>query len=325
MNKYRLIRCALCNEEKGRTLVATNDPYLNRKDLFEVIECQKCGLVRTRNLPFPDDLSTWYNQHYGWYNQHYGRVHTGSSKDIPAPLSNPSPSLLKKWVLGPLEKILRTDYAQFATSRISPQGRILEVGCGAGHILLVLKKQGADVQGIEPHSGLAETARQRGLVIHNSHFEDWNGFSTPFDQIIFSFTLEQIEDPVNALSLARKYLAPGGAITILCPNLNSITRFLFRKNWMMWHVPYHKYYFSQKTIKRVLDQVGLKVVSLKTDWRMDAEMESVRIAWNRACRKQVIPFPSQPKKLILLALGLIFLPFKWIRMGNMLYVVATPK
>ena len=185
-------------------------------------------------------------------------------------------------------------------------GEILEVGCGIGNIIFALKEQGADVQGIEPHPGLAETARKRGLIIHNSYFENWNEYSTLFDQIIFSFTLEQIEDPVNALKLARKYLSPGGTITILCPNLNTICRFMFRKNWFMWHLPYHKYYFSPKTMNTVLHQAGLKISSLKTDFRMDAEMESLRIIWGRICGKKVISFPHRPHKLIMLALGLFF-------------------
>ena len=317
MNNYRLTRCALCDQELGRALFSANDPYLDRADQFNVIECEGCGLVRTRNLPHQDDLSTWYDQHYA-------RFHSGSSEVAPAPPANPSPSLLKKWVLGPLKKILRIDYPPFVISHISPQGRILEVGCGTGDILLALKEKGAEVQGIEPHSDLAAIARKRGLVIHNSYFEDWDNFSTPFDQIIFSFTLEQIEDPVNALRLSRKYLTPNGKITILCPNLNAITRFLFRGNWFMWHLPYHKYFFSPKTMTKVLDHVGLKAVSLKTDLRMDAEMESTWITWNRLCGKEVIPFYTRPKKLILLGLALLCLPFKWVGMGNMLHVVATP-
>ncbi len=315
---FRLTRCALCHEETGQTLVSTNDPYLDREELFEVIKCRKCGLVRTRNLPFQEDLSVWYDQHYG-------QVHIGSPQQKSTPPSNASPSFLKKWVLGPLKRTLRTEYAQFAVSRILPQGKILEVGCGVGQILQALKEQGAEVEGIEPHSGLAEAARQKGLLIHNSHFENWKEFSAPFDQIIFSFTLEQIEDPVNALKQARKYLAPGGTITILCPNLNAITRFLFFKSWLMWHLPYHKYYFSPNTMKKVLNHVGLKAVLLKTDWRMDSAMESLRITWNRLCGKQVVPFSGRSSKLVLLVLGLLLLPFKWIGMGNVLHVVATPE
>ena len=315
---YRLTRCALCQAEKGRTLISTHDPYVEKEGSFEVVECQQCGLARTRNLPFPEDLSTWYDQHYG-------QANTGSPQEEPTPPSNPSPSFLKKWVMGPLKKILRVDYTQFAIPRISPRGRILEVGCGIGHILHALKEQGAEVEGIEPHPGLAEAARKRGLVIHNSFFEDWTGFSKPFDQILFSFTLEQIEDPVNALNLARKYLTPDGTITILCPNLNSIARSLFQKNWFMWHLPYHKYYFSTKTMEKALNQVGLKVVSMKTDWRMDAELESVRITWSRLNGKQVVPFSGSPPKLIFLLLGMTLTPFKWLGLGNMLFVVATPK
>lgn len=217
------------------------------------------------------------------------------------------------------------DYTQFAISRIIARGRILEVGCGVGHILLALKEQGAEVEGIEPHPGLAETARQKGMLIHCSHFESWKDYSKPFDQIIFSFTLEQIEDPVNALKLAREYLDSNGTITILCPNLNCITRYLFGKNWMMWHLPYHKYHFSTKSMRKVLEHVGLKAVSLETDWRMDAVMESVRIAWNSIIGNPVTPFSGQPRKILLLTLGFIFLPFKWIGLGNMLHVVATPK
>jgi len=326
MSDYRWTRCALCNEEKGKTLISTNDPYLDRKDLFEVIECRGCGLVRTRNLPLPEDLSTWYDQHYGRVHEESADKECTQEEPVPSepatPSLQPEPSFLKKRVLGPLKRIFRLDYAQFAVSRVAPRGRILEVGCGVGNILFALKEQGADVEGIEPCSGLAEAARKRGLTVHDVHFEKWNASSAPFDQILFSYTLEQIEDPVNALRLAKKYLAPGGKIVILCPNLKTISRFLFRKNWFKWHLPYHKYFFTPRTMKKVLNEVGFKDIQMATDWRLDAEMESARIFWNRFRGNTVIPFPEKYSKLVMMGMAMILSPFKFLGLGNLLHVVA---
>jgi SAM-dependent methyltransferase len=321
MTEYRWTRCSLCQEEKGKTLITSRDPYLDRKDQFEVIECRRCGLARTRNLPQPEDLSTWYDQHYGRVHEEPAREEPTQEEPTP-PSSPPEHSFLRRRVLGPLKRLLRLDYAQFAVSRVAPRGRILEVGCGVGNILFALKEQGADVEGIEPHSGLAEAARKRGLTVHDVHFENWNHTSAPFDQILFSYTLEQIEDPVNALRLAKKYLAPGGKVIILCPNLNAISRYLFRGNWFMWHLPYHKYFFTPQTMKKVLTEVGFRDIQLATDWRLDAEMESARIIWNRFRGNTVIPFPEKYSKLVMMGMAMVLSPFRWLGLGNRLHVVA---
>lgn len=44
------------------------------------------------------------------------------------------------------------------------QGRILDVGAGAGRHALALQQQGKDVQGLVPSAGAVEVARQRGVT-----------------------------------------------------------------------------------------------------------------------------------------------------------------
>ncbi len=320
MNEYRYTTCAFCDETKGETLIKTSDHFLDREGAFQVLRCKGCGLVRTRNLPQPDDLDSWYRDHYGAFHE--------TKEDTPAPSpkkKNPVKELLKKLGLSALLSLLRVNYNKYAVASVPPEGKILEVGCGTGNIILPLKEMGADVVGVEPGPSLVEQAKQSGLEVYCTPFENFSWDGKKFDQILFSFTLEHIENPKKALEQAHSLLQPDGKLHILCPNFKSIERHLFGGNWFCWHLPYHKYFFSEGTLTQLLNTTGFKVLQKKTDFRMDAVIQSFRISWHHIIRRQKPGFPTNPHFFLMMFSAIFFLPFKFLGMGNLLHIVATPK
>ncbi|WP_330323314.1 class I SAM-dependent methyltransferase [Streptomyces anulatus] len=61
-----------------------------------------------------------------------------------------------------------TDQAAFARCR----GRVLDIGCGAGRHAVHLMKAGHDVLGVEPSSGAARVARERGVTVIEQTLEN---------------------------------------------------------------------------------------------------------------------------------------------------------
>ncbi|MCX5892934.1 MAG: hypothetical protein NTW80_08200, partial [Deltaproteobacteria bacterium] len=49
---------------------------------------------------------------------------------------------------------------------------------------------------------------------------------------------------------------PGGEVWISCPNAESLWRRVFGRGWINWHVPYHLWHFSPRTLETVLGRAG---------------------------------------------------------------------
>ena len=102
-----------------------------------------------------------------------------------------------------------------------PDGfRILEVGCGSGNVLRVLKAVAAgrgSVEGLEVSEPAAAAARARtGLPITNGHLADLHAPES-YDIIAAFDVLEHIRDEHAALSEMRARLKPGGRLILTVP------------------------------------------------------------------------------------------------------------
>jgi SAM-dependent methyltransferase len=108
--------------------------------------------------------------------------------------------------------VATTDTADFAASRIAPGSKILEVGCGPGHVGLELAARGFDITGIEADEESAGLARRSGL---NVVLTDWLGYKDEaVDAVVFTRSLHHMHSLDAALLHARELLRPGGALLI---------------------------------------------------------------------------------------------------------------
>ena len=98
---------------------------------------------------------------------------------------------------------------------LAPGFRILEVGCGSGNVLRVLKSSAAGrgwVEGLEVSAAAAEVAHQRtGLTITNGHLADLAA-PEPYDIIAAFDVLEHIRDDAGVLSQMRERLKELGSV-----------------------------------------------------------------------------------------------------------------
>ncbi|HEY9710411.1 MAG TPA: class I SAM-dependent methyltransferase [Oculatellaceae cyanobacterium] len=92
-----------------------------------------------------------------------------------------------------------------------PNERILDLGCGTGHLTQEITKQGAIAIGIDKAPTMIEQARKNYPNLHfevadatNFHFEE------PFDAVFSNATLHWIKEPERVISCIWKALKPGG-------------------------------------------------------------------------------------------------------------------
>lgn len=95
---------------------------------------------------------------------------------------------------------------------LPPRGalRILEVGCGPGHLARRLLDGGAQVTAIDVDEEQARAARERGVAAIVSDFLSFEG--SGFDALLFTRSLHHISPLAEAIDKMRALLQPGGLI-----------------------------------------------------------------------------------------------------------------
>ena len=102
--------------------------------------------------------------------------------------------------------------------------RVLEAGCGVGAQTITLAKNSpeARITSIDISESSVTQARKRTEAqgISNVHFQQGDIFDLPFgpesfDHVFVCFVLEHLPKPVEALSVLKKLLKPGGTMTVI--------------------------------------------------------------------------------------------------------------
>jgi SAM-dependent methyltransferase len=137
-----------------------------------------------------------------------------------------------------------------------PDGlRILEVGCGSGNVLRVLKRSAAGrgrLEGLELSGPAAEAARARtGLHVTEGYLADLAP-SEPFDVVAAFDVLEHISDEAGVLREMRTRMQDSGRLILTVPAHPNL--------WSAFDVASeHMRRYSPVSLTRALNTAGFKV------------------------------------------------------------------
>jgi SAM-dependent methyltransferase len=146
-----------------------------------------------------------------------------------------------------------------ALSGIIP-GRLLDVGCGTGDFLRLLKSRGWDVAGLETSGEARARASEAGIEVSGGELEDAHWAPASFDAVTFWHVLEHLPRPTAALARARELLADRGVLIVEVPNASSPAFRLFGERWYHCDVPRHLQHFTPATLGDLLSRAGFDVV-----------------------------------------------------------------
>lgn len=134
---------------------------------------------------------------------------------------------------------------------LPPDARILEVGCGTGHNVLMLRQFGT-VDAVEiDEDARAVAAKRLGQAIGNAPLPDLPGIADgTYDLIAILDVLEHVEADREALVSIAKKLKPGGHILITVP----------AHPWM-WSAHdvanHHHRRYTKRSLAKVIGAAGL--------------------------------------------------------------------
>ncbi len=94
-----------------------------------------------------------------------------------------------------------------------PGAQVVDVGCGTGIVARQFQAAGAAVLGVDPDARMAGLARQRGLEVEVTKFEDWDPAGRAFDAVIAGQAWHWV-DPVAGAAKAAQALRPGGLLAV---------------------------------------------------------------------------------------------------------------
>jgi len=155
------------------------------------------------------------------------------------------------WWFAARRKILAD---QIERMELPEQARILEVGCGTGGNLPMLRTFG-EVSAVEPDDeARAYAASQSGIAVQSGLLpEGLPDFGAPFDLIAAFDVIEHVEADVASLTALTGRLTPGGRLIATVP----ANRWMWSDHDVRHH---HKRRYALKEFREAARSAGLEVV-----------------------------------------------------------------
>ena len=138
-----------------------------------------------------------------------------------------------------------------------PGGDLLEIGCGNGDRLTLLRDFGWKVVGVEPDIGAAKLATARGLDVRPTTLQPESFPAGCFDAVLMSHVIEHVPDPQETIRVCQRLLRPGGVLVMLTPNTESLGYRWFGEDWLHLDPPRHLNLFNSRNLPKLCADAGL--------------------------------------------------------------------
>lgn len=228
--KYEYIPCPLClGNGKERYFISDYN--------YRIVQCQRCKFVYENPRPILDDLFTLYDTAY------FDHLTDNAVRNLEITKLNLSDINFDEYENGLLDK----------------GKRILDVGCEKGTFLKYMQERGWSCYGVELGDEAYNMAsKNKALKVYHGELVDANFKSDFFHVIHLGNVIEHVSNPLEVLKECHRILKEGGLLIVVTPNYGSISRLLWgsaRRDFIAIHVCF----FSKKTLKRTLVEIGFDV------------------------------------------------------------------
>ena len=225
------VKCDLCGQDEPELFL--------EKDGFSIVKCRNCSMIYVNPRLAKEKLCDLYNQNVISPFQYYLDTKREDERTFEE----------------------RFDFIETHAN----MGRLLDVGCSIGTFSNVAKKRGWEVYGVDINKSSAHYCKKNfGLEVKTGYFDEVDLPEDFFDVVLMNDFLEHVPSPTKALNKAHILVKKKGLIYIVTPKINSIMAKLSKSRWLHLKPDEHLYYFSSKTILRLLKKTGFEVVSLKS-------------------------------------------------------------
>jgi 2-polyprenyl-3-methyl-5-hydroxy-6-metoxy-1,4-benzoquinol methylase len=235
--------CVFCGGTAFSLLYSALD-FDTGKISFQLTRCTSCNLVRTEPTLNNNELENYYSMPY------YG---SGKAKFIGI-----TETLTCFFNRARASSIL----SHLNNCQESPERtaiKILDIGCGRGNLLKILKQTGCDCYGIERREFPIDDGFEN-IHIYKDKLESISFTEGFFDVVIIWHVLEHIDDPILTIRETARILRPGGLLAIAVPNFGSFQARVFRESWFHLDLPRHAHHFAKDVLLECLKDNGFDII-----------------------------------------------------------------
>lgn len=140
------------------------------------------------------------------------------------------------------------------------KGKFLDIGCGTGDFLWLLKQNKFEVIGVEPNAKARRITSEKGIesIEHLEQIQEHK-----FDALSLWHVLEHIPDLKDFFEQISSRLHNGGYMFVALPNFKSFDAQYYKEFWAAYDVPRHIHHFSQHAIEQLFRQNGYQLLQTK--------------------------------------------------------------
>lgn len=259
----RVIPCINCGSEVQRPLLSV---YGNRGAAFierehRVVVCEQCGL----GFLNPQHEETDYARYYASLNY--------------APICISGAEMLHRSAYRKVQAAFLLDtLARFWPSRTLSHLTALDVGCGPGILLALMRAQLPKAEGLELGKQAVDFAeREYGLKIHRGSIFEHDIDSEAFDVVVSTAAIEHFTNPLHAIERMRDLLHPGGLLYI---NTQDTLGMVLKNGADSWFKFVHTYYYTEQTLGSLIELAGFEIVR---SWTMPPILKASIISPHNFC------------------------------------------
>lgn len=226
------VPCPLCSGKQFAQVLTEN--------FLKIVKCSQCNFIFCNPRPTEEELKRFYNQYY----------------------PDDSESL---WC-EQMKDVFRSEGLN-KIQNLKGKARVLDVGCGYGFFLKMLKDEGFETYGTEISIKAAEYGQKKlGLTISEKTLRRTKFPANYFDVVTFWYVLEHLSKPRDELFEARRILNKGGLAIIRVPNqstrFDTILSKLGQTEGFLMNPPRHLNDFTPETLAKLLELTGFHQIEI---------------------------------------------------------------
>jgi 2-polyprenyl-3-methyl-5-hydroxy-6-metoxy-1,4-benzoquinol methylase len=229
--------CSLCG--------ASSAAFERTIDSYTMYRCQTCDFLYIAPAPSDQEIRDFYQQE-----SYFADSNLGYAQDYLAQ--------------APQHRSLAQRRLKQIEQQIPHKGTVLDLGCAVGFFLDEAQKHGWQSLGIEISATMRTYAQtQFGLHIVEQA-EALSLQANSLDCISMWEYIEHLPQPNQAIAQAANWLRPGGMLAISTPNTGYWLAQHQPEQWREFKPPAHLGFFTEKTLRHILEQNGFRVKIIRT-------------------------------------------------------------